>query len=70
MLCCAFFVLLVVVPGFLYIHFGDTTTKNEQGVLIENKRGYGAALNDNLLPKNVPLILSQSLEFQTIGAKD
>lgn len=69
-LCCAFFVLLVVVPGFLYIHFGDTTTKNEQGVLIENKRGYGAALNDNLLPKNVPLILSQSLEFQTIGAKD
>jgi len=65
----AFFVLIVVIPGFLYIHFGDTTTKDENGVLIENKRGYGARLNENLLPKNVPMILEQSIEFQSIGAQ-
>ena len=39
------------------------------GVLLENKRHYGAKLNENLLPKNIPLILSQSREFQAIGAK-
>ncbi len=54
----AFFILLVVIPGFLYINFGDTTTKDEMGVLIENKRIYGAKLNENLIPKNVPLILA------------
>ena len=68
-LICAFFILLVVIPGFLYIHFGDTTTKDEHGVLIENKRIYGAKLNDNLIPKNIPLILAQSHELQGIGAK-
>ena len=65
----AFFILLIVIPGFLYLNFGDTTTKDEMGVLIENKRLYGAKLNENLIPKNVPLIMAQSHEFQSIGAK-
>jgi len=52
-----------VIPGFLYMNFGDTTTKDEMGVLLENKRLYGAKLNENLLPKNVPLILAASREF-------
>ena len=43
---------------------------DEHGVLIENKRGYGAKLNENLLVKNVPTILAQSMEFQSIGAKN
>lgn len=67
---CAFFILLVIIPGFLYINFGDTTTKDENGVLIENKRIYGAKLNENLLPKNVPLVLASCYEFQAIGAKN
>lgn len=62
-LCVAFFLLIVVIPFFVYIHFGDTTTKDENGVLIENKRGYGSRLNENLLVKNVPMILAQSIEF-------
>ena len=63
MLLCAFFILLIVIPGFLYLNFGDTSTKDEMGVLLENKRHYGAKLNENLLPKNIPLILAQSREF-------
>ena len=65
----AFLILLVLIPGFLYTHFGDTSTKDESGVLLENKRMYGARLNENMIVKNVPLILAQSKEFQAIGAK-
>lgn len=62
-LLCAFFILLVVIPGFLYLNFGDTSIKDEQGVLLENKRIYGSKLNENLLVKSVPSILAQSIEF-------
>lgn len=65
----AFFILLVVIPGFVYINFGDTTTKDESGVLLENKRIYGSKLNENLIPKNLPLILASSHEFQALGTK-
>ena len=65
----AFFILLVLIPGFLYTHFGDTSTKDESGVLLENKRHYGARLNENLLAKNVPMILASCKEFQQIGAR-
>jgi translocation protein SEC63 len=68
-LLCAFFILLVVIPGFLYLNFGDTSIKDEQGVLLENKRIYGSKLNENLLVKNIPAILAQSIEFQSIGAR-
>jgi translocation protein SEC63 len=66
----AFFILLVLIPGLLYVNFGDTTYKDEQGVLLENKRHYGAKLNENLIPKNLPLILSQAIEYQEMGARD
>lgn len=69
-LACAFFVLLVVIPGLLYVNFGDTVYKDEQGCLLENKRIYGAKLNEQLIPKNMPQILSLALEFQELGAKD
>ena len=62
--------MLVVIPGFLYINFGDTTTKDESGVLLTNKRIYGAKLNDNMIAKNVPLILASSQEFQSLGVKN
>jgi len=30
--------LLILIPGFVFVNFGDTTTKDEGGVLLENKR--------------------------------
>ena len=69
MLICAFFVLLVVIPGLLYISFGDTTIKDEGGVLLENKKLYGAKLNEQLIPKNMPQIMAQAIEFQQMGVK-
>lgn len=70
MLIAAFFTLLVLIPGFVYVNFGDTTIKDEGGVLLENKRLYGSKLNENLLPKNMPQIMAMAVEFQTMGAKN
>ena len=62
--------MLVIIPGFLYINFGDTSTKDEFGIALDNKKIYVQKLNENLLPKNIPIIIAQSLECQAIGAKD
>lgn len=62
-LSCAFFILLVVIPGMLYINFGDTTIKDDSGVLLENKKLYGAKLNEQLIPKNMPQIMATAIEF-------
>jgi len=66
----AFFVLLVLIPGFVYVNFSDTTKKDEGGVLLENKRLYGSKLNENLLPKNMPQIMAMAIEYQAMGAKN
>jgi len=52
------------------VNFGDTTIKDEGGILLENKRYYGGKLNENLLIKNMPQVLSGAIEFQAMGAKD
>jgi len=62
-LLCAFFILLVVIPGLVYVNFADSTIKDEGGILLENKRVYGAEVNENMILKNVPLVLSKSIEF-------
>lgn len=61
--------LLVLIPGFVYVNFSDTTKKDEGGVLLENKRLYGSKLNENLLPKNMPQIMAMAIEYQAMGAK-
>ena len=66
----AFFILLVLIPGFVYVNFGDTTIKDDGGVLLENKKAYASKLNENLLPKNMPQILALATEFQRMGAKN
>lgn len=53
-LCFSFFVLLVLIPGFLYLHFRDETIKDERGVLLENKMIFAKKLNENLIQKNIP----------------
>ena len=62
--------MLVLIPGFVYINFGDTTIKDEGGVLLENKRHYGNKLNENLIPKNMPQILAGAIEYQKMGSRD
>ena len=66
----AFFILLVLIPGFVYVNFGDTTIKDEGGILLENRKLYGSKMNENLIPKNMPQIMAMALEFQKLGAKD
>jgi len=68
-LLCSFFILLVVIPGFLYINFADSSNKNDGGVLLENKRIFGQLLNENLIYKNMPQMLARSIEFERMRAK-
>ena len=65
----SFFVLLVVIPGFLYLHFKDDAIKDERGVLLENKMIFGKKMNENMLLKNMPQIVAVTVEFQTVGAR-
>lgn len=51
---CAFFILLVVIPGFVYFNFADSSNKNDGGVLLNNKPIFGSLLNENLILKNMP----------------
>lgn len=58
-----FFVLLVIIPGFLYMHFKDDAIKDERGVLLENKMIFGKKMNENMLLKNMPQIVAVTVEF-------
>ena len=60
----AFFILLVVIPGIVYINFQESTIKSEEGVLLENKKIFGIEINENFLFKQLPLLLSRTKEFQ------
>ena len=65
----AFIILLVIIPGFVYFNFADSTKKSEEGVLLENKRIFGFEISENTLFKNLPVIIAKSKEFQTLLAK-
>jgi len=60
----AFFILLVLIPGIVYYNFNDGSKRSEEGVLLDNKRFFGHDVNENLLAKQMPLLLSKSIEFQ------
>jgi len=66
---CSFFTLLVVIPGFLYLNFADSSTKDDGGVHLQNKMVFGQLLNENLIVKNMPQILARSLEFEGMRAR-
>lgn len=65
----SFFFLLVVVPGFLYMHFKDDTVKDERGVLLANKQIFAKKLNEMMIQKNLPQVAAVTVEFQSIGAR-
>lgn len=56
-------ILLVIIPGMVYINFSDSTKKDEGGVLLENKRIFGPEVNENMINKNFPLLLSKAIEL-------
>lgn len=56
--------LLIGVPGFLFLNYFETADKDEGGiVLMKNKNMFGAEVNENLLFKQIPLILAKTIEF-------
>lgn len=63
MLLFAFVILLVIIPGLVYINFADGTKKDEGGVLLENKRVFGPEVNENMLNKNYPLLIAKAIEL-------
>jgi len=65
----AFIILLVIVPGFVYFNFADSTKRSEEGVLLENKRIFGYELSENTMFKNLPVLIAKSKEFQAVLAK-
>jgi preprotein translocase subunit Sec63 len=61
----AFSFLLIGVPGFLWFNYFETTNKDEGGIiLIANKKMFGSEVNENLLFKHIPFILTKTIEFQ------
>lgn len=61
-----FFILLVIIPGFLYFSFTDTLYKDERGILLDNKKTYSVCLNENTIFKKLPQILGRTIEFQKL----
>lgn len=59
----SFFILLVVIPGFLYMHFKDETVKDERGVLLANKPIFAKKLNEMMIQKNLPQVAAVTVEF-------
>lgn len=63
-----FFLVVIVIIPMIFICWNLNSSKYEEGVLIDNKRQYYMKLNENLLFKNIPEILSDSLEFYNMKA--
>lgn len=64
----AFVVLLIIIPGFFYMSL-DSSNKSEGGISLDNKKIYGMLINENMLMKNMPQMLSRSIELATITSK-
>ena len=58
-----------MIPGLVYFNFAEQTKKSEEGVWLINKTIFGSALNENILFKQLPLLISSSREFQEITCK-
>ena len=60
----AFSCLIIGVPGFLYLNYFETANKDEGGiVLLANKKMFGSEVNEHLNLKQIPLILTKTIEF-------
>ena len=58
-LLCAFFFLLVLIPGYVYVNYFDTIRLDEQGIHTDNRKVFGTHLNENLLMKQLPSLIAR-----------
>ena len=63
MLLAAFFILLVVIPGYGYINYGGTIYLDDNGIHINNRKIFGHHLNENILAKQLPSLVSRCVEL-------
>lgn len=63
-----FFVLLVVIPAFFYYNL-DQTNKDVGGIDVENRKVFAFLINENLIYKNCPALLANSIEFKGMKIK-
>lgn len=66
MLLSAFFILLIVIPGYVYYNYGGTVNLDDNGIHIHNRRVFGHHLNENILAKQLPSLVSRTMELQEL----
>jgi len=59
---------LILVPGLFYFNL-DTNQFDNGGISVENRKVYAYLINENLIYKNCPVILANSVELQGMTAK-
>jgi len=58
--------MLVVIPGYIYINFGDTIQLDEFGIHVENRSIFGKEVGEHMLMKNLPKIIGMCKELQEL----
>ena len=64
-----FIVVIFVIPGYFYSCI-QANQKDVGGVDIDNRRIFTEFINENMVDKHIPGILSYSLEFSRISVKN
>lgn len=59
----AFFLLLVVIPAYVYINYGGTVHLDDNGIHVSNRQIFGTHLNENILAKTLPSLISRCMEL-------
>ena len=64
----AFFLLLVVIPGYIWYSVGDSLRLDEFGINVDNRKIFGAFMNENMLLRAWVDLLGRSMEMQSLRA--
>lgn len=62
----AFFILLVCIPAYVYINYGGTVHLDDNGIHVSNRQIFGTHLNENILAKTLPSLISRCTELQEL----
>jgi len=62
----AFFILLVLIPGYVYYNYGGTVNLDDNGIHIMNRRVFGHHINENIIAKQLPSLVSRCTELQEL----
>lgn len=62
----AFFILLVVIPGYIYLNFGDSVQLDEFGIHTCNRMIFGKEVSESMQMKGLPKILGKCYELQAL----